>query len=408
VNITIASSGLGHVSRGIEAWAADLGRALTERGQNVTLCKGGGEVEAPFDRVIPCWRRGDKRTERLLRLLPRGAWRLGLGSGYQIEQTTFALNLLRHLRKERVDILHVQDPQVALIAQRARQLGIVKTRTILAHGTEEPLTYQRKITYLQHLAPWHLEESRTAGVWKPTWTAIPNFINTETFHPGDAAGLRAELNIPSNALVVLTAAAIKRHHKRIDYLLDEFAALRRDNPDAPLWLVVAGGWESDTDELVTQGQSRLGDRVRFLVRFPHSRMPELYRVADVFVLCSLKEMMPIALLEATASGLPCLVHNHPVVRWMIGEGGEAIDMAASGNLAASLHSLLDDADKRQRLGASARQHCLANFGCDEVLKRILAYYDFVHHHHKQTDLPTNSRLIAHSYALQATTAGWEH
>ena len=38
----------------------------------------------------------------------------------------------------------------------------MRTRTILAHGTEEPLSFQRKITYLQHLAPWHLEEARAA------------------------------------------------------------------------------------------------------------------------------------------------------------------------------------------------------------------------------------------------------
>src|SRR5207244_3306042 len=148
-------------------------------------------------------------TNRLLRWLPRrGLWRLGLGDGYGVEQTTFALGLLRHLRRERIDLLHVQDPQVALIVQRARQLGWVRTRTILAHGTEEPLSYQRKITYLQHLAPWHVEEARAAGVWKPTWTAIPNFIDTDLFYPGRGEVLRAELGIPPEALVVLTVAAI--------------------------------------------------------------------------------------------------------------------------------------------------------------------------------------------------------
>ena len=48
------------------------------------------------------------------------------------------------------------------------RLGLVRTKTILAHGTEEPAAFLKKITYLQHLAPWHLEECRTAGVWKPT------------------------------------------------------------------------------------------------------------------------------------------------------------------------------------------------------------------------------------------------
>ena len=46
MKICIAASGLGHVARGIEAWAADLGAALAGRGLEVTLCKGGGEAEA--------------------------------------------------------------------------------------------------------------------------------------------------------------------------------------------------------------------------------------------------------------------------------------------------------------------------------------------------------------------------
>ena len=45
------------------------------------------------------------------------------------------------------------------------------------------------------------------------------------------------------------------------------------------------------------------------------------------------EMMPIALIEATASGLPCLVNRHPVLDWISGPGGEQIAMSQNGELA---------------------------------------------------------------------------
>jgi glycosyltransferase involved in cell wall biosynthesis len=378
MRIAVAASGLGHVTRGIETWAADLGRALASRGVAVTLCKGGDRPHADYERVIPCWQRAAAKTRRLLGCLPgRLGWRLGLGSDYQVEQTTFALNLLGLLRRERIDVLHVQDPLVAVWVQRARRLGLVRTRTILAHGTEEPPDFQRRITYLQHLAPWHLEDSRAQGAWRPTWTAIPNFIDTETFAPGPSAELRAELGLPADALVVLTAAAIKRDHKRIDCLVEEFARLRRARPELPAYLVVAGGRETETEEVVALGQRLLGDHVRFLVRFPRSRMPELYRLADVFTLCSLKEMMPIALLEATASGLPCVVHHHPVMAWMTGAGGLPRDLAPAGALAEALAGLLADGGKRRALGRQARQHCLDQFSQDRVVDQVLAYYEFV-------------------------------
>ena len=378
LRIAVASAGLGHVARGIEAWADDLAAALDARGENVILCKGAGTASRHYERVVSCLRREAPATLRLLRYLPRRlSWRVGLGSGYGVEQTTFALNLVRLLRRERVDVLHVQDPQVAVIAQRARRMGLIRTRTILAHGTEEPPAFLKRIQYLQHLAPWHLEQARAGGVWKPTWTAIPNFIDTGRFSPGRSDALRAELNIPANGLIVLTAAAIKRHHKRIDHLLAEFAKLRQQAPDLPVWLVVAGGWESETDELIAEGTRLLGDRVRFLVRFPRNRMPELYRSANVFTLCSLFEMMPIALIEATASGLPCVVNGHPILEWMTGSGGVRVDMAVPGELSTALATLLTDPDRRRNLGRAAREHCLANFSRDAVVDRVLDYYRVV-------------------------------
>jgi 1,2-diacylglycerol 3-alpha-glucosyltransferase len=403
MNISIASSGLGHITRGIEAWATDLSRALADRGEAVLLFKGGGQAEAEFERVIPCWQRSAPRTERFVRVLKRkGFWRLGLGSGYGIEQTTFAFGLLAHLRTESVDILHVQDPRVALIVQRARQLGWVSTRSILGHGTNESPEFLQKFTFLQHLAPHHLEQIRAAGVWKPTWTAIPNFINTDLFHPGRGSATRAELGISEGGLVVLTVAAIKRDHKRIDYLLDEFSHLLRMEPELPIWVVVAGGWEPDTDELVQRGRETLGDRVRFLVRFPRERMPELYRMADVFALCSLREMMPIALIEATASGLPCLVHQHPVLEWIVGPGGDSIDMSTSGALATALQRLLREPHRRLQLGNRARNHCLDHFSQDRVVDQLLNYYDFVHKHGRST---SGRDLVNNRSGSEATTAG---
>ena len=184
IRVAVASSGLGHVARGIEAWAADLAAALVRRGIDATLFKGSGQASAAYERVLACWRRNEPATQQFMQRLPRGAWRLGLSSGYDLEQTTFAWHLVGELRRRRIDILHVQDPQLALLVQRAWQLGWLRTRTILGHGTEEPFEFQKKIVFLQHLAPWHLEEARAAGVSRPTWTAIPNFIDTSVSLPG--------------------------------------------------------------------------------------------------------------------------------------------------------------------------------------------------------------------------------
>jgi len=377
IRIAIACSGLGHITRGIEAWASDLGRVLADRGENVTLFKGGGSIEAEYERVLPCWQRMAPRTQALARWTKHGLWRWGLSTTYELEEATFTWNLLKELRRNRIDILHVQDPQIGLFAQRAHQLGWVPTRVILGHGTNEPYPFLKKIKYLQHLAPYYLKEAETAGYWKPTWTAIPNFIDTDLFRPGKGIAVRSELGIPPDGLVVLCAAAINRGHKRIHYLVAEVDTLLRRNPELPVWLVVAGAQESDTGEIVRQGRAKLGDRIRFLIDFPRARMPELYSSADVFTLCSLREMLGIVLLEAASSGLPCLVHRHPVLEWVTGPGGIAVDMEKPCALADALLQLLGKSATRLEVGRQARDYSQANFSRGRVVEQILSYYRFV-------------------------------
>ncbi len=180
MKIAIASTGLGHVARGIETWALDTALALHERGVDVTLfCAEelrkaeGGKVKAEGGKedmnatspplpviVVHCWKRGDVRTRRVARLAPNFLWRWGLKNTYGIEQLTFWRSLRPFLVQGKFDILHVQDPMLAFWCARARKKGRVCTKEILGHGTEEPDWFLRRFDYLQQLAPWHLEQLR--------------------------------------------------------------------------------------------------------------------------------------------------------------------------------------------------------------------------------------------------------
>lgn len=155
------------------------------------------------------------------------------------------------------------------------------------------------------------------------------------------------------------------------------AALRARHPDVPFVLVVAGGREPDTDAIVAEGTALLGEHVRFLVRHPRTRIPDLCRAADVFVLASLFEMMPIALLEAAASGLPCIVHDEPTLRWMTGAGGVPTAMDDREAVITAVRQLLTDPVRRATLATAARAHAVADFSEASIVQRYLAYYDTV-------------------------------
>jgi glycosyltransferase involved in cell wall biosynthesis len=378
LKIAIASSGLGHVTRGIEAWAEDLAAELYAHRAAVTLYKGGGIAMRSYEQVVPCLQRHSLRNGRVLDLVPkRFFWRFGFGSPFDAEQTTFTAGLIRRLRRQPADVAHVQDPMVALILQRAFKLGLTRTPVILGHGTNEPLSFLKKIRFLQHLAPSHRDEASQAGVDHPDGTVIPNFVDTTVFAPGTSQKLRAELKIPPDAVIALCVSSVDRAGKRIDHLIRAFAQVPQTTAGRPAYLVIAGARHVHTDELLSQAEQMLGDRVRFLLDIPRPRMPEVYRVADVFVMSALKEMMSIALTEAVACGLPCVVHPHPVMQWIVGPGGVYVDMTKEANTANGLIALLSDVERRRSLGALGRDHAVEQFSKDAVINQLLAYYSHV-------------------------------
>ena len=387
MRIAIASSGLGHVARGIETWALDTADALHRKGVDVTLFAAGKvESEAPII-SLPCIRRRTPLSNLIIRLMPSFTWRWGLKAGYGLEQLTFWRHLRRKLNEGQFDILHIQDPMVADLCRKDRAAGRVNSKEILAHGTEEPLEFLSHFDYLQHLAPWHLQESlkQLADLGSPTsaprpfWTALPNFVDTEIYCPvsdnSERKLIRRNLRIPEDAFVLGTAAAIKKHHKRIDYLIREFAQFcsASANASAPApYLVIAGSHQTDTEELQALASELCPDRIKFLVNHPHERMPDVLRCYDAFVLTSLFEMMPIALLEAIATGLPVITNNHPVLEWMGGPGGLRPNMSKEGALARTLEELTPDSVSQH--GQAARDHALQNFSVSAVMDQYLAYY----------------------------------
>lgn len=390
MKIAVASSGLGHVTRGVEVWARDTADALHDRGVDVTLF-GAGEVQtrAPFV-VVPCLRRRTPLNSALVRLAPGFAWRWGLKDGYGLEQFTFWQHLKRHLKKSGFDILHVQDPMVAQWCRRSRSSGRIQTKEILAHGTEEPSSFLKQFDYVQHLVPYHLEQVLSElGMQDPPsgWTVSPNFVDIRRFSPvaseSDKSAIRRELGVPTDALVIGCAAAVKRTHKRLDYLIDEFSMFlertKHSSPStlhpprsSPPHLLIAGAREPETDGLLAEAREKLGDNVTFLLDYPFENMPEFYKTLDVFVLPSLFEMMGIVLAEAMASGVPCIVHDHPVLKYVIGDGGKCIDMAKEGTLASVLSTLGDET--LHGLGRSARQHVESTFSSDVVIDQYIEYY----------------------------------
>jgi glycosyltransferase involved in cell wall biosynthesis len=138
---------------------------------------------------------------------------------------------------------------------------------------------------------------------------VPNGVDTETYRfPGQARRLelRRKLGIPADARVVLFSGRFVRR-KGIDTFL---AALRLLPEDArPLACLVGSSHlqEESQDAVIAASLAELGRGLRLLP--PLNPVAPYLHVADLFAFPSRLEGMPNAVLEALASGLPCLLSD---------------------------------------------------------------------------------------------------
>jgi colanic acid/amylovoran biosynthesis glycosyltransferase len=150
-----------------------------------------------------------------------------------------------------------------------------------------------------------------------------------------------------------------------------FAAAHRQQPEARLHMIGDGPLLGSCQDLVRA--LRLEEAVSFSGRMmPHHEIAGAMRKARCFVQHSVRaangdsEGTPNALLEAGASGLPCVATRHAgipdVVRHEV--TGLLVDERDVDGMAAAMRRLLAEPPLAARMGAAAREHIKGEFSFD--------------------------------------------
>jgi len=125
---------------------------------------------------------------------------------------------------------------------------------------------------------------------------IPNGINIENYR--DELDEHKRENSGKRILFVGRLDPVKG----VQYLLKAMEIVCEVLPDAKL-ILVGDGEEREKLECLTNSLG-MRDRVQFVGRIPHEKIPDYLYQADIFVLPSLSEGLAIVILEAMACGLP--------------------------------------------------------------------------------------------------------
>lgn len=275
------------------------------------------------------------------------------------------LRLRRLLVDGRFDVVHTHSPLVAAgVRVAARSLPASRRPKVVGtlHNTWE--SHHVAVRAIDRAtAPLDddrlavsdaVRDSAPAGMRRRLTTLIHGVDVDAIRTRADRDGVRAELGLGPDDLVVGTVANLKPH-KAYEDLLAAAARVRSSGAvDRPVTFVAVGEGPL-RDELETRHRDLgLGDGFRFLgFRADATRVLSAF---DVFCLSSRHEGLPIALMEALVLGVPAVVTDVGGSRELLDDGveGRLVPPSRPEVLADALRDLLADPERRTAMAAAAR------------------------------------------------------
>jgi glycosyltransferase involved in cell wall biosynthesis len=154
--------------------------------------------------------------------------------------------------------------------------------------------------------------------------------------------------------------------KQFELLLEMFAALSGEFPEWTLRVVGEGPRREHLRSLV----DRYGLAGRVELQGQVTDVAREYEQADLFVLTSRYEGFPNAMLEAMATGLPCITFDCPSGPREISENGKVAILVNAGDRRGfedALRRLMSSPELRESLGSDARRSVTARFAEDAIV-----------------------------------------
>lgn len=202
---------------------------------------------------------------------------------------------------------------------------------------------------------------------------IYNGIDSELFRPQPDArpALRSRLGLAPDAFLIGMAGRLHRHKDHKTF----FAAarlLRQAHPDVH-FVLCGEGIVADNPKLVAEVANGLKGHCHLLGL--HREMPAFYAGLDIAANSSLSEAFPLAVGEAMASGIPCVVTEVGDSPAIVGETGRVVPPRQPALMSSAWREMIDAGPEvRHHLGSAARQRVVTQFSVTQFAQRYQSLY----------------------------------
>ena len=295
-----------------------------------------------------------------------------------------ALNhLVREIRQFRPHIVHTHLAKAGVLGRLAVRLARSDAKTVhtfhghLLYGILSPRTTRVVIAVERFLAPRTArlvsvgarvrDELVAAGIGRPDqYTVVPPGVDLPA--APSAAEARARLGLPGGGQVVVMLARLtaQKRPERYVELARQVCESRSD-----VVFALAGGGELESS--LRAQAADLGDRFRFLGW--RADVEVVIAAADVVVLTSDNEGMPVALIEAGLVGRAAIATDVGSTAEVIADGETGFVTSTDvGDMAEALERLLDNPELRRSFEERAAKRAHRLFSKDRLVADIDALY----------------------------------
>ncbi len=286
----------------------------------------------------------------------------------------FSFFYVKHIIDDfKPDVINVCSPYpnslCAMVTAKKQGIPIVGSIHILPENILAPffdtVWYNTMVKYTWRYLVWFYNHVNWATVPTETGatmytergmhapvTAISNGVDTTMFTPkNNGEYLRNRLKLPDKPLVLYSGRMNQENN--VDVLIRAIPQVL-SQVDAHFLFCGSGGLKPDLMKLTES--LHVSDHTTFIEFLDWADYPNVYALADLFVMPAESELQSIVTLEAIASGVPAVVVNKGAVPELVSNNnGLVFEPKDSGQLASQIISVL--ADKKRR--DSMRKHCLA-------------------------------------------------
>ena len=234
------------------------------------------------------------------------------------KKSFFKINkyLLELFKKEKYDIIHCNTiNSSSLILKSAKKFGI-PVRILHSHATQNGDNILKRFIGILFKsisirnANVYFACSKYAGesIFKNlNFDVIPNAINISKFQFNRQVRneIRKKENISDDKIVVMTVGRITTQ-KNPFFIVDIMKKIKNINKDIIFWWLGSGDLDNEIKQYITE--NKLQNRIKLFGTV--SNVNEYYSAADIFILPSLFEGLPVVGIEAQISGMTTLFSDN--------------------------------------------------------------------------------------------------